>query len=107
MATYLIQIAFTADAISKLVKKPENRLEAVIPLVESLGGHFVGSWMSFGEYDSTAVIEMPDNLTIKAFSMAAMAGGSLRFINVTPLMAFDEGVAAMKVAQEIAYRAPT
>ncbi len=106
MATYLIQIAFTSEAIAKLVETPENRLEAVIPLVRSLGGDFVGSWMSFGEYDSTAVINMPDNITIKAFSMAAMAGGGLRFINVTPLMSFEDGVAAMRVAHDIAYRPP-
>ena len=106
MATYLIQIAFTADAIAGLVEKPENRFETVVPLVESLGGSFVGSWMSFGEYDSVAVVEMPDDITMKAFSMAAMAGRGLRFFHITPLMSFEAGVEAMRVANGVAYRAP-
>ena len=78
MATYLIQIAFTAESFARLVETPENRFAAVIPLVERLGGRFVGSWMSFGEYDSVAVVEMPDEVAMKGFSMSVMAGGGAR-----------------------------
>ncbi|MFT6303873.1 MAG: hypothetical protein ACI9XK_001079 [Granulosicoccus sp.] len=106
MAVYLIQIAFTAESIANLVEKPENRLESMIPLVEAMGGKFVGSWISFGEYDSTAVIEMPDNTSIKAFELRCMAGGALRFFHVTPLMTFEDGVKAMKQASQIDYKAP-
>ncbi len=106
MAVYLIQIAFTADSIARLVKNPENRLESMIPLVQSMGGRFIGSWISFGEYDSTAVIEMPSNIAIKAFELRCMAGGGLRFFHVTPLMTFEEGVEAMQQAGQIDYKAP-
>ena len=106
MPHYLFQISFTADAFAKLVEKPENRLETVIPMVEALGGSFVGSWLSFGEYDSAAIVQMPDDITVKAFSMSAMAGGGLRRFDVTPLMSFEDGVAAMQKAGTIAYTAP-
>lgn len=106
MAIFLIQIAFTADSIAKLVETPENRLEAVVPLVDALGGRFIGSWISFGEYDSTAVIEMPDNVSMKAFELRCMAGGGLRMFHITPMMTFEDGVAAMQKAQDIAYRPP-
>ena len=78
----------------------------MVPLVERLGGRFVGSWMSFGEYDSVAVVEMPDEVAMKGFSMSVMAGGGARHLHVTPLMSFERGVEAMRVAQGIAYRAP-
>ncbi len=107
MAIYLLQIAFTAEACAKLVESPENRLETVIPLVEALGGSFIGSWMSFGEYDSTAVVNMPDDIAVKAFSLRAMAGGGLRYFHVTPMMTFEDGVKAMQKSQSIAYVAPS
>jgi uncharacterized protein GlcG (DUF336 family) len=47
---------------------------------------------------------MPDNLSIKAFSIASMAGGSLRLIHIVLLMSFEEGVAAMGIAQGLAYK---
>lgn len=106
LETYLVQIAFTADAIAGLVNNPENRLSTMIPIVEKMGGRFIGSWISFGEHDSIAVIEMPDHVHIKAFSMAAMAGGGLRYFNITPMMSFEKGVEAMKLANELAYKPP-
>ncbi len=106
LETYLVQVAFTADAMAGLVKNPENRLSSMIPIVEKMGGRFVGSWISFGEYDSIAVIEMPDQVHIKAFSMAAMAGGGLRHFHITPMMSFEKGVEAMKLAGDLAYQAP-
>ncbi|MEH6445329.1 MAG: GYD domain-containing protein [Oceanospirillaceae bacterium] len=106
MAHFLVQISFTADAIAKLVATPENRLEKVIPVVQALGGSFVGSWLSFGEYDSAAIIEMPDNVSAKAFSMAAMAGGALKDFHMTPLMSFEDGVEAMKKAGALNYVPP-
>ena len=106
MPHYLIQISFTAGSIAQLVAKPENRLQTVIPMVEAMGGSFVGSWLSFGKYDSTAVIDMPDNISIKAFEMAAMAGGGLQHFHLTPLMSFEDGIEAMKMAGDIAYKPP-
>jgi len=106
MPYYLLQVTFSAEAMAKLVAQPENRLQSMIPVIESLGGAFIGSWLSFGRYDSVAVVDMPDNITVKAFSMAAMAGGSLTAFDITPLMTFEDGVEAMRVAGTIDYRPP-
>lgn len=45
LETYLVQVAFTADAMAGLVKNPENRLSSMIPIVEKMGGNLseVGS----------------------------------------------------------------
>ena len=76
-------------------------------MIEALGGSFVGSWLSFGKYDSAAIVQMPDNVSVKAFSMAAMAGGGLKKFHVTPLMSFEDGVEAMRKAGSVAYVAPS
>lgn len=49
---------------------------------------------------------MPDHVHIKAFSMAAMAGGGLRHFHITPMISFEKGVEAMKLAGSLAYQAP-
>lgn len=72
-------------------------------MVNSMGGAFVGSWLSLGRYDSTAVIEMPDDISMEAFKMAVMAGGGLTRFDLTPLMSFEDGVHAMQLAQKVRY----
>ena len=72
-------------------------------MVNSMGGSFVGSWLSLGQYDSTAVIEMPNDISMEAFKMVVMAGGGLTRFDLTPLMSFEDGVQAMQLAQEVRY----
>ena len=72
-------------------------------MVNSMGGSFVGSWLSLGQYDSTAVIEMPNDISMEAFKMVVMAGGGLTRFGLTPLMSFEDGVQAMQLAQEVRY----
>src|SRR5512144_3195091 len=63
MAHYLLQVAYTAESWSALVKTPHDRLEAVRPVVERLGGRLDNAWLAFGDYDVVAVFEAPDNVT--------------------------------------------
>ncbi len=51
MPQYLLQAAYTTDAWAAMVKKPQNRLDAVRPIIEKLGGKLEGGWLAFGEYD--------------------------------------------------------
>lgn len=106
MAHFMLQIAYTPEAWATLVKKPHNRFDAVRSVVERMGGRIEGGWMSFGDYDGVLIVEMPDNITAAAFSMAAVAGGALKASKTTPLMTFDEGVQAMKQAAEAGYQPP-
>lgn len=106
MAYYLLQVAYTPEAWAALVSNPQNRMEAVRPVVERLGGRMEGAWLSFGDYDLVAICQMPDNVTAAAFSIAAAAGGALRAIKTTPLMTSEEGVEAMRRAAGAGYRPP-
>ena len=106
MPFYLIQAAYTPDAWAAMVKQPQNRLEAVRPVVEKLGGTFEHAWLAFGEYDIIAVAELPENTDAAAFAMAAAAGGALKAFKTTPLLSVEEGLEAMRKAQEAGYRPP-
>jgi len=105
--SYLIQVAYTPDAWAAMIKQPQNRLEAVRPVVEKLGGRFEHAWLAFGEYDIIGVVELPDNTNAAAFAMAAAAGGALKAFKTTPLLSVEEGVEAMRKAQEAGYRPPS
>jgi uncharacterized protein with GYD domain len=106
MAHYLIEAAYTSEAWKSLVKKPEDRQRAIRPVVEKLGGKLVNSWYAFGDHDVVLIVQMPDNESAVAFSLAAMAGGGLRAIKTTPLLELAEGVEAMKRAAKAGYRPP-
>ena len=106
MPSYLVQIAYTSDAWGAMVKQPQNRLEAVRPVVEKLGGKFEHAWLAFGEYDIVGVVELPENVDAAAFSMAIAAGGAAKAFKTTPLLSLEEGVEAMRKAQGAGYRPP-
>jgi hypothetical protein len=54
------------EAQVSLVDDPHDRIERVRPAVESLGGRTNMGWLSFGEYDVVAVVEMPGNASAAA-----------------------------------------
>src|SRR6266699_3083916 len=101
MAQYLLEVGYTSEAWKALLKKPEDRTKAIRPVIEKLGGSLVGAWFAFGEHDLVIIVEMPDNVSAAAFSLAAAAGGALRAIKTTPLLGITEGLAAMKRAAQI------
>lgn len=103
---YLLQVAYTSEAWASLVARPHDRIEAVRPTIEKLGGKILHGWYAFGDYDLITVIEMPGNIEAAAFSLAASAGGAIRTIKTTPLLSTAEGVEAMKKAGKSGYKAP-
>jgi uncharacterized protein with GYD domain len=107
MAHYLFQVSYTAAAWAAFLKNPQDRSKAVTGAVEELGGKVEGFWMTFGESDVIAVIQMPDNVGMAAFAMAVSAGGACHSVKTTPLMAVAEGQAAMKKAAGSKYRPPS
>jgi uncharacterized protein with GYD domain len=106
MPHYLIQGSYTAEAWKALLDKPEDRRDALRTVVEKLGGKMLHSWYTFGRHDFVGIVEMPDNVSAAAFSLAQTAGGALRSIETTPLLEFAEGLEAMKRASKAGYRPP-
>ena len=107
MSYYLIQVAYNPEGWQALVKNPQNRVEAVRPAVEKLGGKIENAWYSFGDYHVTLVLQMPDNVSAAALSIAFAAGGALKSVKTTPLLTTTEALEAMKLAGGSGYRAAT
>jgi len=106
MSSYLLQAAYTPEAWANLVAQPQDRIDAIRPVVEKLGGKVVHGWFAFGDYDVVAIIDMPTNVEAAAFSIAAAPAGAIRSIKTTPLLTAAEGIEAMKKAGMSGYKAP-
>jgi len=107
MPYYMLQAAYTPEAWKAMVKSPQNRLEAIRPVVEKLGGHIEGGWLAFGEYDVLVICQLPNNVSAAAFSMAGAAGGAVKAIKTTPLMSTEEAMEAMRKANGVGYQPPS
>lgn len=106
MAHYLLQVAYTPDAWSAMLRNPTDRVSALTPVVQKLGGKFVQAYFTFGDYDIVAILEMPGNVDMAAFSLAATAGGACKAVKTTPLMTTAEGIEAMRKAAASGYHPP-
>jgi len=107
MPYYMLQAAYTPEAWKAMVKSPQNRMEAIRPVVEKLGGKIEGGWLAFGEYDVLVICQLPNNASAAAFSMAGAAGGAVKSIKTTPLMTTEEAMEAMRKANGVGYQPPS
>jgi len=107
MPHYLQQISYTPDGWQALVKNPQDRIEAVRPAIEKLGGKIEGAWFAFGDHDIVIIVEMPSNVDVAAFAIAVAGGGSCKSVKTTPLLTTAEAVEAMKKAAGSGYRPAT
>lgn len=98
MPHYLVQGAYAPETWARMVKNPQSRVEAVRPVVENLGGKLIAAYLAFGEYDVVALVQLPDNVSAAAFSMAMSSSGALKAVKTTPLMTEEEGIEALRKA---------
>ena len=106
MPTFMVQASYTNTAWGKLVQRPENRMEAVKPMVERLGGQILSWYYTFGDYDVVVLFEVPNNGTAAAISMAIAGSGAVKAFKTTVLLSPDEGFDSMLLAQGAGYRQP-
>lgn len=107
MPLFLSQVGYNQEGWQALVSNPQNRLEAIRPVVDKLGGRIVNAYFAFGDYDFVLIAEFPDNVSAAALAIAAAAGGAVKSIKTTPLMEASEGLEALRKAAASGYRAPT
>jgi len=104
MGRYLIQAAYTPEAWAAMVASPRDRSTPVRAMVERVGGTLEAFYLTFGEYDS--IVQLPDDVAAAAVSMAASAGGGLRAIRTTTLLAVPEALEALDRASTLGYEPP-
>ena len=106
MARYMIQASYSSISVAELIRNPQDRLAALQPLLDQLGGSVVSLDFAFGDYDVVAIGEFPDNVTMAALSMAITATGGFSAFKTTVLIPMNEAVEAMRKAGGINYRPP-
>jgi uncharacterized protein with GYD domain len=106
MARYMIQASYSDQGLAALIKDPQDRSTAVRRMIEGLGGKLETFDYSFGDYDVVAILELPDNVTMMAMSMAIAVSGALKSFNTTVLMPMAQAVEAMRKASAVGYQAP-
>ena len=108
MAQFLFQVAYTSDSWATQVREHGNVLERIQPLLDGCRGSVTSCFYAFGDYDLVLLADFPGDEEAASFSLAATAGGSIKSIKTTPLLSVDQGISAMKRADEIGrnYRPP-
>lgn len=104
MPKYLVQASYTAEGLKGLRKdKASGRKQAVSKAIEALGGKLESYYFTFGQDDVFAIVDMPDNASVAAMSMASSASGAVR-TRTTALMTVEEADEAL--AKNVTFRAP-
>jgi uncharacterized protein with GYD domain len=106
MPQYMLQFSYSHDSWVALVQHPEDRSTAVEEIAKSMGGRMVGLYYHSGEYDGTAIIEVPDDTAANAAVMAVSATGALRATRTTRLYSPREFEDALAKAGKVSYRPP-
>ncbi len=102
MPQYLYQVAYTSDSLAAQIKNPQNRLQLVSKqIADAVGAKIIAGGYSYGEYDVSAIIEAPDDVTMAAVALAIAAGGAVKAAKTTPLLTGAEWVAALKKAPAV------
>jgi uncharacterized protein with GYD domain len=107
MPSFMQQVSYTKEAWEALISDPQNRIEAVRPAIEKLGGKILNAYFAFGEYDVIVITEFQNNVDAAAIAMAFAAGGSVKGVRTTPLLTIPEAMDALKKASTSGYRAAT
>ena len=55
MPLYLQQVAYSQEGWAAVISKPQDRIEAVRPTIEKLGGKIREAYFSFGDYDIVVI----------------------------------------------------
>jgi uncharacterized protein with GYD domain len=99
MPLFMAQFAYTPEAWSALIHKPQDRAAASDTLLRHFGGRLVGLYYTPGaEYDGFALFEAPDDAAAAAVEIADIALGHLRSNRLLRVLSAEEMQAALRQA---------
>ena len=104
MPKYLIEASYTVDGVKGLFKEGgTGRRTAIETAAKGLGGSVESFHFVFGDDDVIVILDMPDNVSMAALSLAVSGGGGATS-SVRVLLTPEEIDAAVKKTAE--YRGP-
>ena len=98
---FITQGRYTREAMAGMVAKSEDRGAEARKLIKKAGGKFLGSYMTFGEFDFLVITEFDDIGAITPALIAVAAGGSVSHVRTTVGMNWDEGREAFESAGKL------
>lgn len=76
MAKYLVQATYTAEGTKGLLAEGgSKRRDAAAKAIKAVGGKVEAFYFAFGKSDAVVVVELPDNVSAAALSLAINASG--------------------------------
>ena len=79
MPKYLFQGSFTVEGVKGLLKDGGSKRRAMLEqLIKDQGGTLEAFYFAFGESDVFVIVDLPDNVSSAALSLAVGAGGAVR-----------------------------
>jgi len=104
MAKFLGIASYTPEGVQGLLKDGgSKRRDVIAKAVEALGGTLEAYYFAFGDADAYVTVDMPDNVSAAAVSLAVNATGAAS-AKMVVLMTPEEVDAAVKKVVE--YTAP-
>src|SRR5207248_7687432 len=86
MAKFAVIGGYTAEAWSKMIDNPGDRVAAVQKVAQAAGGKLEQFFWSFGDDDYLAIIDAPDDISAAAVSIAVGSSASLRNLRTIRLI---------------------
>jgi uncharacterized protein with GYD domain len=104
MAKYMIQAAYTAEGVKGLLAEGgTKRREAAVKAIKKAGGKVEAFYFAFGKSDAIVIVDLPDNVSAAAASLAINASGAVTTTTTVLLTPAEIDEAAKKA---VPYRAP-
>jgi uncharacterized protein with GYD domain len=104
MSKFLWKVSYSSNGLKGLVKEGgTKRRAAVDQLTEGLGGKVESFYYALGDDDAFVIVDLPDNISAVAISLAVNAAGAVQ-IKTVPLLSPEEVDEATK--KSVDYRPP-
>jgi uncharacterized protein with GYD domain len=104
MPRFLFEASYTVEGLKGLRRQGgSGRREAVAKAAQSLGGRLEHLYFAFGDHDTFAVADLPDNESAAAFSLAVSEAGGASVRTVVLLTPEEVDAAARR---SVEYRPP-
>ena len=96
MAKYLVQGNYLNEGVKGLLKEGgSSRRAALEQAVNAMGGSIESMYYAFGDTDVYVIADMPDNVSVAAANLMAMAAGATS-VKTTVLLTPEEIDEAVK-----------
>jgi uncharacterized protein with GYD domain len=77
MPTFISLVEYTAEGVQQMEGRPD-RLDAARDRVESMGGELTQFFLTMGDYDAVAVMELPNAETATQAAITIAGAGAVR-----------------------------